>query len=316
MNRIDIRSLDLAMLRTFDALLRERSVSRAAARLFLSQPAVSSSLKRLREAFDDQLFTRTAHGIVPTPKALALSPQLDAVLLQLQQMLNFERVFDPTDSDRILRIAGSDHTSRTLLPALCHKLANINSRIRLQWEIGDYGLLAERLHKGYVNLALIPTIMPISGVETCLLYQDAYVAVARRGHPGMVRGMNMKTFCTMSQVVLSQSRSMLDDAIDLALARQNLQRRVQAAVTTFDQMIGLLTHSDMVAVFPQRVAEWYADQVDSSPLPLELPNYSLYLCWDERSNGDDATIWLKDRILETVRAQVKMPMSTKRGSTS
>ena len=88
MGRPDIRGVDLAMLRTFDALLRERSVSRAASRLFLSQPAVSASLKRLRETFDDPLFTRTAHGVVPTPRALALAPRVEAVLQDMQQLLN------------------------------------------------------------------------------------------------------------------------------------------------------------------------------------------------------------------------------------
>ena len=79
----DIRSLDVAMLRTFDALLRERSVSRAAARLFLSQPAVSASLNRLRQVFDDPLFTRTGHGVTPTPRALALATQVEQLLADL-----------------------------------------------------------------------------------------------------------------------------------------------------------------------------------------------------------------------------------------
>jgi DNA-binding transcriptional LysR family regulator len=87
MNPRDIRSLDVGMLRTFDALMRERSVSRAAARLFLSQPAVSASLNRLREVFDDPLFTRTGHGVTPTPRAHALAPQIGKVLADLARLL-------------------------------------------------------------------------------------------------------------------------------------------------------------------------------------------------------------------------------------
>src|SRR6478735_7820878 len=83
MNQRDIRSLDIGMLRTFDALMREQSVSRAAARLFLSQPAVSASLNRLREVFEDPLFTRTSHGVVPTARAHALAPQVEKLLADL-----------------------------------------------------------------------------------------------------------------------------------------------------------------------------------------------------------------------------------------
>src|SRR4051812_21043490 len=129
----DIRSLDISMLRTFDALLSERSVSRAAARLFLSQPAVSSSLKRLREVFDDPLFTRSAHGVVPTARALALAPHVEAVLAEVSRLLAAGREFDPASSDRIFRIVGSDHMSQLLLPPLCRELVEHGSRIRVFW---------------------------------------------------------------------------------------------------------------------------------------------------------------------------------------
>ena len=296
------------MLRTFDALLRERSVSRAAARLFLSQPAVSSSLKRLRETFQDPLFTRVPHGVVPTPRALALAPHLDAVLLELQQMLSVERVFDPATSDRILRIAGSDHTSRTLLPELCKSLSAAGSRIRLSWELADYSQLAERLRKGDIDLGLIPRSVPIVGVESTLLYEDAYVVVSRRGQAGQVGqagrtgGLDIGAFCDAPHVVLGQSRSMLDDTIDQMLARQGRRRYIQVAVTTFSQMADLLESSDMLAVFPQRVARWYADRLASAPLPLDLPDYRLYLCWDARSNADEGVLWLKAKVLEVGRA--------------
>ena len=301
MGRPDIRGVDLAMLRTFDALLRERSVSRAASRLFLSQPAVSASLKRLRETFDDPLFTRTAHGVVPTPRALALAPRVEAVLQDMQQLLNADRAFDPAHSDRILRIAGSDHSSRGLLPLLCKELTACGSRIRLAWELADYGQLPERLRKGDIDIGLLPRTAPAAGVESELLYEDAYVAVARRGHPRYAGGMDIEAFCAMPHVVLGQSRSNLDDGIDQALARRGLSRHVQAALTTFSQMTDLLANTDAVAVFPQRVARHYASALEAMPLPFELPSYRLYVCWDTRSNADEAVLWLRDALVRLGR---------------
>ncbi|NDZ17175.1 LysR family transcriptional regulator [Variovorax sp. WS11] len=302
MNRPDIRGIDLAMLRSFDALMRERSVSRAASRLFLSQPAVSASLKRLRDIFDDPLFTRTAHGVVPTPRALALAPRVEAVLQDMQQLLNMDRTFDAANSDRILRIAGSDHICRVLLPLLCQELAASGSRIQLAWELADYSQLPERLRKGDIALGLLPRMTPPVAVESELLYEDAYVAVARRDHTSFAGGMSLEAFCAMPHVVLGQSRSILDDSIDQALARRGLSRHVQAAVTTFSQMTDLLASTDAIAVFPQRVASRYASVLDALPLPFELPSYRLYVCWDTRSNADQAVLWLRDALVRLGRA--------------
>ena len=303
MGRPDIRGVDLAMLRTFDALLRERSVSRAASRLFLSQPAVSASLKRLRETFDDPLFTRTAHGVVPTPRALALAPRVEAVLRELQQLLNADRAFDPASSERILRIGGSDHSSHTMLPELCRDLHACGSRIRLAWELADYSRMPEQLRKGDLDVGLLPKMAPAAGVETELLYEDAYIAIARRGHPDLANGMDIDAFCAAPHVVLGQSRSVLDDTIDQILARQGRARHVQAAVTTFAQMADLLASTDAMAVFPKRVAERYAAQLDAMPLPFELPSYTLYVCWDARSNADEAVMWLRDALVRLGRVQ-------------
>lgn len=301
MGQPDIRGLDLPMLRTFDALLREGSVSRAASRLFLSQPAVSASLKRLREVFGDPLFTRTSHGIVPTPRALALAPRVEAVLHEMHKLMSLEQAFDPATSDRILRITGSDHTCRVMLPLLCAELTRLGSRMRLSWELADYGRLTERLRRGDVDVGLHPRLSPASGVESTLLYGDSYVAVARHGHPALeTQPISLDAFCDAPHVVLGQTRSVLDDTVDQALARKGRQRLVQAAVSTFSQMVELMcgdAHSALIAVFPQRVARHYAAQLASAALPVELPDYRLYVCWAERSNADPAVLWLRDEIL-------------------
>ena len=295
----DVRSIDVIMLRTFDALLREGSVSKAAARLFVSQPAVSASLKRLRLALGDELFTRTPTGVVPTPKALALAPQVTAVLDGLQRLVHHHQVFDPATSDRILRIAGSDHTCRTLLPPLSRHLTELGSSIQLAWSLPDYGRYAEDLAKGNVDLALIPKMTQVTGVQSRLLCEDAYLCAARRQHPVFDAGVDLASFCARPHVVLGQTRSMLDDTIDGTLTRLGRRRHVQVAVASFSQMVDLLDTTDLVAVLPQRVAQRYAGVLATGPLPFELPNYRLYLCWHQRSETDDAFNWLKDQVLET-----------------
>jgi DNA-binding transcriptional LysR family regulator len=303
MNPRDIRSLDLGMLRTFDALMRERSVSRAAARLFLSQPAVSASLNRLREAFGDPLFTRTPHGVEPTARAHALAPQVAKVLVDVSALLDAEQPFEPAQSGRIFRIAGSDHASRWLLPGLAGGLIAQRSSVRLVWEPPSAGPLAERLRRGDLDVAVVARIKVPDDMQTQVLYQDHYVYAMRKDHPRAGEAVTLDAFCETPQVFLGYGTSMLDDLIDETLARGGRQRLAQIAVTSFGQILHQLLNSDHAAVLGSGVAAQYADQLHIQPLPFELPTYSSLLCWDPRSDGDAGVQWLKGEILRIAAAR-------------
>jgi DNA-binding transcriptional LysR family regulator len=296
----DIRGVDVAMLRTFDALMRERSVSRAAARLFLSQPAVSASLSRLRQVFGDPLFTRTAHGVAPTERAHALAVHVERVLAEMALMVDSGTGFDPAASQRIFRVAGSDHASRLMLPALAAELAACGSGIRIFWESGAMAALNERLRKGDVDLAVLPRTQAPRDVEAALLYEDRYVLVARQGHPRLAADATLETFCDTPHVFLGYGNTVLDDLIDAALQREGRTRQAQLAVTTFSQMVDVLVRTDHVAVMPQRVAHTHADRLQQQALPIELPNYQLFVCWDRRGHADAGLQWLRDSFVRTL----------------
>jgi DNA-binding transcriptional LysR family regulator len=299
MASVDIRSLDIGMLRAFDALLTERSVSRAASRLFLSQPAVSSSLKRLREVFGDPLFTRTAHGVEPTPRAHALAPHVHAVLSEVARLLVAGSEFDPTLSDRVFRMVGSDNMSRLILPPLCSLLTRLGSGIRIFWEAANYAALGERLQRGDADFGLLPRASSPANLSSELLYEDSYVLVARRGR--FNAPVSMETFCSAPHVFLGYGRSALDDTIDQILARAGHRRHTQVAVTSFDQMADILVRSEHVSVFPARAAAQYGDALESFSLPFELPRYGMYLCWSHRVDDDPGIGWLKTEVVKIAR---------------
>lgn len=301
MKQRDIRSLDIGMLRTFDALMRERSVSRAAARLFLSQPAVSASLNRLRETFNDPLFTRTGHGVLPTPRAQALAPQVEKVLTDIAGLLDEGTPFDPATSNRIFRIAGSDQPSRLILPALGRTLTACGSGVRILWEPPSTWPLEDRLSKGDLDLAIIARIKLPKEVEFTPVYQDHYVYAMRRDHPRAGEPVTLDSFCEIPQIFLGYGTSVLDDMIDELLAKSGRQRLAQFAVTSFGQIIHQLQHSDHAAVIGQRVAQTHADKLHIQPLPFELPNYQQLLCWDAKARGDAGIQWLKGEILRIVQ---------------
>lgn len=298
----DIRSLDVAMLRTFDALMRERSVSRAAARLFLSQPAVSASLNRLREVFEDPLFRRSGHGVTPTPRALAMAAQVDKLLAELSALLARDADFDPAASDRVFRIAGSDFPSQRFLPPLAQRLAACGSAVRIVWEPPAAGSLAERLERGELDLAVIARVQMTERIEAATLYDDAYVYALRAGHPRANEPPTLQSFCEIPQVFLGYGTSVLDDLIDATLARQGLRRRVQVAVTSFAQIVHLLLHSDHAAVLGSRVAASFGDSLSVQPLPFELPRYRVLVCWPARTAHDAGLRWLKHQLLAIAAA--------------
>ena len=296
MSAPDIRSLDVGMLRTFDALMRERSVSRAAGRLFLSQPAVSASLNRLRKVFGDPLFTRNAHGVTPTPRALALAPQVEKVLAGLAALLEAEGAFDPAASSRIFRLAGSDHASQRILPLLAHTLAASGSPVRIVWESAGTQPLAERLHKGQLDLAVVARIIPPRDMQAELLYEDDYVFVTRPGHPLAGVPLTLDAFCATPQVFLGYGTSALEDIIDETLARQGRRRPAQLAVSTFSQVVDLLEKTDHAAVIARRVAQTYSPRLVVHELPFPLPGYQMLQCWSAQRGADAGIEWLRAQV--------------------
>lgn len=303
MNPRDIRSLDVGMLRTFDALMRERSVSRAAARLFLSQPAVSASLGRLRDTFGDPLFTRTSHGVVPTARAQALAPQVERVLADIAALLEADQPFDAATSQRIFRIAGSDHASGRVLPALTRTLAACGSGIRIVWEPPGTAPLSERLGKGDLDLAVVARLKRPRDMEVLPLYEDHYVYALRAGHPRAGEPLTLDLFCAIPQVFLGYGSSVLDDTIDELLAATGRQRRAQIAVTSFAQVIDQLQHSDHAAVLGRRVALAHADRLHIQPLPFASPTYESLVCWDARAASDAGIQWLKVEVQKAYAAE-------------
>lgn len=296
----NIRNLDIGMLRTFDALMRERSVSRAATRLFLSQPAVSQSLRRLRDAFDDPLFTRTPHGVTPTAKAEALAAQVSGILAELERLLqDAQGGFQPQTAQRVFRIAGGDYSFRILLPELARRLHRQAPGIQLHWLTLDFLDLDQQLAHGDVDLALVPRLAPQSDGYSESLYQDAYVLVVSRRHPLARTGpVSVEQFCGVPHAILGSGTFRLESLIDDALARLGQHRVRRLTVATTTQLLQLVEHGDFAAVVPQRILALYRDTLHDAGMPLAIPPYTLQLCHHARSVDDGGVTWLRRQILD------------------
>jgi DNA-binding transcriptional LysR family regulator len=291
---MNIAALNLNLLPVLDALLAERSVSRAGARLGLSQPAVSNALAQLREILKDPLLVRKGTGMAPTERALALAGPLRAALLALEQGLEPPTAFDPATAERGFSIMTNDFVAFAMLPRLLPRLQREAPGVRLQvraWQ--EHGVPPE-LARGDVDLVLgFNRGMP-PGHHATRLFDDRFVFVARKGHP-LVRGaITLATYTKLAHIVVSQApnaRGVIDDA----LARRGLSRNVVLRVSHFLLVPPIVATTDYVAALSEVVARPVADALGLQILkmPIEGGGATVELVWHERTSASPAHAWLR-----------------------
>lgn len=306
MHLADLARHDLNALVTLHALLDSRSVTRAAQRLNLSQPAVSRTLSRLRLAFDDPLFVRTHRGLRPTARAEALGPPLERLLEELGALLA-PPTFDPASTRRRFQLASTDYGMHAFLAPQWQILKQQAPHLRLDVQASS-GSIEQRLDEGGPELALcvLGEHVP-ANVHGRELGRDHFVCVMREGHP-LARepeaAFTLEAFLEADHQLISMGG---DDrgAVDLALARQGLTRHVSLRQPHFLASFSATQHSDLLLCVPGCLA---ASVVEHWPLalrrlPLEVASFSYWLVWHERHHGDAGHAWLRQTLFEGLEAR-------------
>ena len=287
----DIRTLDLNLLRALDALLDERSVTRAASRLALTQPAVSGALARLRDAFGDPMFVRTRHGVLPTPRALALAGPLKRLLADAEALVR-PAEFDPGAADLLFSIAATDYAERTLVTPFLAELRGRAPRVRLAVRHVEEARLMAQMERGEIDLALtIPEAAPPQ-LHARRLYEERYVCALRADHPDAEGGLTLERFCALDHVLVSPAGGGFRGPTDAALEALGRRRRVAVSVPSFLALPDLLRASDLVAVAPERLLRGVPG-VALLKLPLDVPGFTMVAAWHERTHQDPAHRWAR-----------------------
>jgi DNA-binding transcriptional LysR family regulator len=296
----DIRHLDFNLLKALDALLDERSVTRAAKRLALTQPAVSGMLTRLRESFGDPLFVRAQRGIVPTLRAQQLATPVKQLLSDIESILQ-PHAFDPLTASMTVTIASTDYALRALVVPFLSALRKQAPNIRVAVQPVDNQQLLGQLDRGDVDLALVTPETKAVGLHAATLFDESYVCVMRDDHPNATRGsLSLDRFCALDHVLVSASGGAFDGVTDQALARIGRSRRVTVSVTSFLILPEILAASDLIAVVPRRLALHSRGLIMLKP-PVEIPGFSKTLAWHERTHHDPAQKWLRSLLIETCK---------------
>ncbi len=308
---MNFKTLDLNLLRVFDAVMAERNLTRAATRLSLTQPAVSNALRRFREAVGEELLTRATHGVVPTPFAERLWPQVRTALDQLRAALD-PGEFDPHRDAVSFRLAMADATAAVLLPPLIAHIeaeqALVNLRV-LPLTTRDPRHLVERgeidVAVGYFPNAIadLATHGGLSALRHQRLNESEYVCVMRRGHPLAEEGaLTLDAYCQAHHLLVSFS-GRPHGFVDQALAALNRTRRIVLTVNQFFTAGRVVARSDLLTVLPASfvVATGYESQLVERPLPLPMARIHVEAMWHMRNDRVSAHAWLRERLVDAAR---------------
>jgi DNA-binding transcriptional LysR family regulator len=301
-HRMNVSSLNLNLLPVLDALLAERSVSRAGERVGLSQPAVSNALAQLRAHFNDPLLVRRAGGMAPTDRALALAGPLRTALLTLQQGLEPQAGFDPAAADRGFTIMTNDFVAFVMLPRLLARLQHEAPGVRLQVRAWQEHVVPPELARGDADLVLgFNRGLPV-GHQASPLFDDRFAFVARKGHP-IVRGkITLGTYTKLAHVLVSHEPN-ARGIIDEVLATRGLTRNVALRVSHFLLVPPIVAATDYVAALSDVVARSMAGslRLQLLKMPVEAPPAAVQMLWHERTGASPAHVWLRQVIGEVGR---------------
>ncbi|MCX4144464.1 MULTISPECIES: LysR family transcriptional regulator [Paraburkholderia] len=298
---IDLRGIDLNLLVSLDALLAESNVTRAAERLHLTQPAVSTQLSRLRQIFGDPLLlpAETGRGMTRTARALELMEPLHAALKNLEAVVRHQPAFDPHTDTRRFVIAAHDNATAVLGMRLMECLpASAGPGVRVAFVIGDQPTAASRLESGEIDLLLGSDRMIPPSMKVRKLYDEHFVFVQRKGHPRGDAPLDLDTYCALDHVLVSTSGGSFHGFMDEHLDELGRERRVALSLQHFALVPELLSKTDYVSTLPSRFAARYLDRLDTFALPFEARGFTLCAGWHPRNQADPALVWLREMLAE------------------
>ena len=308
MTPINFRTLDLNLLRVFDEVMAERSLTKAARKLSLTQPAVSNALRRLRETLGDELVRRSGQGMQPTPRALALWPTVREALHQLQESLA-PSSFEPASASSTFVLAMADATAAELMPGLIDILEReapgVAMRVVPLTTRDPRRLLDEEtadLAVGYFPSVLADlTARAQSGAAVAFshlrLYDGQYVCVMRAGHPLADQPLTLERFCAARHLLVSFSGRAFG-FIDEALAALGRKRQVVLTVNQFFTAGRVVANSNLLTVLPQHFVRvtGIAGQLMLRPLPFAVAPVHVDALWHRRSEQQSAHRWLRQAV--------------------
>jgi len=298
-----ISRIDLNLFTVFEAIYAEGSITRASVNLNLTQPAISHALNRLRTLFEDPLFERQGHTMVPTPLARSIIGPVRQSLRGFEVTLSEAERFDPASSERTFSLAVRDVLEASLLPPLMAQIEDDAPSVGLNTlQVGRRELESE-LAAGTLDAA-IDILLPLSSdIRQTRLLTDKTVVLLRKGHPLARKGFDLETYLKLEHILVS-SRRRGPGLEDLELSRHGLQRRIRQRCQHYFSACRVVSQTDLALTIPERLARVVNQQFRNQILamPLEMPSLDIYLYWHANVANDPANQWLRQQITQVTAA--------------
>jgi DNA-binding transcriptional LysR family regulator len=314
---MNFRAFDLNLLRVLDAMLSPRNTTRVGETVGLSQPAVSSALRRLRDILGDPLFVREGNLLVPTGFALSLQVPVRAALESLEHALSGGGSFDPSRSQRSFVIGASDYFHEMLMPQLADLLTRNAPNMRLKMLPAATASFPAMLAAERFDVVLSISIDPPVWIEKQRAFQATNMVVARQDHP-MLRGLTwgsvlpLDLFCGLPHVIFSVTDD-FSHFEDAALERIGRSRNVRFTMPGYYGVGRVAAQSDLIGVLPARFALSVADKLGlvAYRLPFEMPLIDMYLYWRKRDMSNREHEWLRGLIIDLLKPldEVSFPVT-------
>lgn len=305
--KLNLRSVDLNLLTVFDSIMRHGNLSKAADQLAMTQSAASAALSRLRTTFDDELFVRSGHGMVPTPLALEIAQPIHEALSSIENVIGSSKRFDPITSQRVFKFVMGDLGEVLLLPRLLKRLEEEGSSLSIQSLSSRDIDNIELAKKSQIDFYFDYRQPEESQLDYCQLTEEPLAVIARKNHPDINKRLTKKIFLQLKHHVYTHHHHHIA-GLELMFGEQwGMKREIFSEVQQLLAIPQLVLNTQGVATVPQSLAQYFSrlHPIAIYPFPFEVGALPGYLIWHQSLERDKAHQWMKQLILEIVKNRRK-----------
>ncbi len=311
---MNLNRIDLNLLVYLDVLLREKNVTRAAAQLNLSQPAMSNGLRRLRTLFSDPILVRTSDGMTPTERALELAPAVQEILIGIERAVQPKSPFEPNEAERVFRIMASDYAESTLFPAVLSKVREIAPKVSIDvMTPSDVSFLD--VERGKIDMIINRFDSMPESFHQIQLWSDPFACMLSPNNP-LLKNFSLENYLAADHIWVSKTGMGVgvgmnpDDVqrlgwVDNALANLNCKRQIRVFTRHYQASMTLAEENDLVVTLPKRAALLNKDNprlILRNP-PFEIPPLELKMAWSPLLQHNPANQWMR-RLIASVARQL------------
>ncbi|MBN1237521.1 MAG: LysR family transcriptional regulator [Gammaproteobacteria bacterium] len=299
---MNLRQFDLNLLLALDALLKEKNVTRAAERLFISQPAMSGMLARLRQTFGDELLVRVGRNLELTEFAAGIADRVQRCVLELEELVDSKPTFSPATENRSFSVAASDYAVLLLFGPLMQRLREAAPGVALHFVRLDVEA-GERIAAGEIDFGILPAEfeLPLPSIP---LFDDGWVCAVWAGHPSIGNRLTLEEYLEHPHLSFNVSDPAHLSIADEYLSRHGHAHKIAASTGSFTAAPFLLHGTGLLALVPKRLGERMQEAADLRllELPFDAPALCEKLAWNPRFTSSPGHAWMRELLVEVARS--------------